>query len=102
MLKSLVFSAPVAGLLMTAASAMPITMPIANPAAKPVAPQSDVIAVAGGCGIGWHRGPYGVCVRNRAPYYYGPHAYYVPPPPPPPRRCWWVTRPYGQERICTW
>lgn len=92
MLKSLVLSAPVAGLMMSAASAMPT--------AKPVTPQSDVITVAGGCGVGWHRGPYGVCVRNRAPYYYGPYVYYAPPPPP--RRCWWVTRPYGQERICTW
>lgn len=98
MLKSLVLSASVGGLLMSAASAMPVTMPVT----KPVAPQSDVISVAGGCGVGWHRGPYGVCVRNRAPYYYGPYVYYVPPPPPPPRRCWWVTRPYGQERICTW
>lgn len=92
MFKSLVLSAPVAGLLMSTASAMPVT--------KPATPQSDVIAIAGGCGVGWHRGPYGVCVRNRAPYYYGPYVYYAPPPPP--RRCWWVTRPYGQERICTW
>ncbi len=98
MLKSLVLSAPVAGLLMSAANAMPI----ANPASRTVTSLSDVIAVAGGCGAGWHRGPYGVCVRNRAPYYYGPYVYYAPPPPPPPRRCWWVTRPYGQERICTW
>ena len=22
---------------------------------------------AGGCGPGWHRGPYGHCVRNRGP-----------------------------------
>lgn len=98
MLKSLVLSVLVAGLLMSAASAMPVTLPVT----KPIASQSDVIAVAGGCGAGWHRGPYGVCVRNRAPYYYGPYVYYAPPPPPPPRRCWWVTRPYGQERICTW
>jgi len=96
MFKSLVLSAPVAGLLMSAASAMPIAMP----AAKPAAAQSDVITVAGGCGIGWHRGPYGVCVRNRAPYYYAPPVYYAPPPPP--RRCWWVNRPYGKERVCSW
>ena len=102
MLKSLVLSAPVAGLLMSAASAMPGAIPATLSAAKPAPSQSDVITVAGGCGVGWHRGPYGVCVRNRAPYYYGPYVYYAPPPPPPPRRCWWVTRPYGQERICTW
>lgn len=26
----------------------------------------DVIQVAGGCGPGWHRGPYGGCRRNWA------------------------------------
>ena len=26
----------------------------------------DVIAVAGGCGPGWHRRPYGGCLRNYA------------------------------------
>lgn len=26
----------------------------------------DVIQVAGGCGPGWHRGPYGGCLRNYA------------------------------------
>jgi hypothetical protein len=25
---------------------------------------SQVIHVAGGCGRGWHRGPYGHCRRN--------------------------------------
>jgi hypothetical protein len=38
--------------------------------AMPLAPLSpadnDVIAVAGGCGPGWHRGPYGGCLRNFA------------------------------------
>lgn len=34
--------------------------------AMPLAPMSDqasseVIRVAGGCGFGWHRGPYGGC-----------------------------------------
>ena len=27
---------------------------------------ADVIEVAGGCGPGWHRGPYGGCRRNYA------------------------------------
>jgi hypothetical protein len=36
------------------AQAMPLG-PIAAP------PTDDVIAVAGGCGAGWHRGPYGGC-----------------------------------------
>ena len=40
-------------------------------AAMPVAPisgsvRADVIEVAGGCGQGWHRGPYGGCRRNYA------------------------------------
>jgi hypothetical protein len=41
------------------------------------------------CGLGFHRGPYGYCVRNGVPYYG-----YVPPPLPlvvgVPRAC-----PYG-------
>jgi hypothetical protein len=34
----------------------------------PLAPSqsSDVIAVAGGCGPGFHRGPYGGCLQNYA------------------------------------
>ena len=27
---------------------------------------TDIIRVAGGCGPGWHRGPYGGCLRNFA------------------------------------
>ena len=38
-------------------------MPMAPPAP---ATNSDVIEVAGGCGSGWHRGPYGGCRRNYA------------------------------------
>jgi hypothetical protein len=38
--------------------------------ATPLAPissqESNVIRVAGGCGPGWHRGPYGGCLRNFA------------------------------------
>jgi hypothetical protein len=39
--------------------------------AMPLAPfgagaNGDVIAVAGGCGDGWHRGPNGGCLRNFA------------------------------------
>ena len=30
------------------------------------APNANVIRVAGGCGPGWHRGPYGGCLRNYA------------------------------------
>jgi hypothetical protein len=38
----------------------------AMPLGAPANGNSDVIAVAGGCGIGWHRGPYGGCRRNYA------------------------------------
>jgi hypothetical protein len=41
------------------ANAMPLA-PLAP------APGADVIEVAGGCGPGWHRGPYGGCRRNYA------------------------------------
>ena len=54
--------------------------------AAPVAPvqSSDiVIQVAGGCGPGWHRGPYGGCRRNWAgpavPYGACPRGYHRGP-----------------------
>lgn len=31
---------------------------------SPVNPSDIVIQIAGGCGPGWHRGPYGGCRRN--------------------------------------
>jgi hypothetical protein len=41
------------------AQAMPLAQvyPTAN---------ANIIQVAGGCGPGWHRGPYGGCLRNFA------------------------------------
>jgi hypothetical protein len=47
------------GILASGANALPLA---------PMAPGSDsnVIAVAGGCGAGWHRGPYGGCLKNYA------------------------------------
>ena len=54
--------------------------------------KSDVILVAGGCGVGFHRGPYGYCVPNgpvAPPVAVGPRAcppgYYLGPHG---RRCW--------------
>ncbi|MBY0382111.1 MAG: hypothetical protein K2W78_09370 [Xanthobacteraceae bacterium] len=44
---------------MTAANAMPL--------APSTPSNTDVIKVAGGCGPGFHRGPYGGCVPNRGP-----------------------------------
>ena len=53
----LIATAFVHGTLISGANALPLT---------PVAPASasDVITVAGGCGAGWLRGPYGGCRRN--------------------------------------
>ncbi len=54
----LIAAAVLLGALTGAADAMPLA---------PFAPAAgDVIAVAGGCGPGWHRGPYGGCLRNFA------------------------------------
>jgi len=53
-------AALLAGTLLTAAGAH--AMPLAPLAPTP----ADVIEVAGGCGPGWHRGPYGGCRRNYA------------------------------------
>lgn len=51
---------------------------------------ADVIQVAGGCGRGFHRGPYGGCRANRG---------VVVVRPPVVRRC----RFYGPNRVCrTW
>lgn len=47
------------GTIAGAAQAMPLA-PVGT------APNADVIQVAGGCGVGWHRGPYGGCRRNYA------------------------------------
>lgn len=40
-----------------AVNAMPLT---------PLVARSEIIAIAGGCGAGWHRGPFGGCRRNFA------------------------------------
>ncbi len=55
----LIATAFVFGMMVGGANAMPMA---------PLAPatNSDVIEVAGGCGRGWHRGPYGGCRRNYA------------------------------------
>jgi hypothetical protein len=50
---------------------------------------------AGGCGPGWHRGPYGGCQPNRGAVYVAPRPIVVARPPvvvvrPGPRVC-----PYG-------
>ena len=53
----------------------------------PVSPSDDiVIQVAGGCGPGWHRGPYGGCRQN----YANPAAHACPRG--------WYAGPYGRCR----
>jgi hypothetical protein len=47
------------GTLMSAGAAYAMPLP-------PLAPETDVIKVAGGCGPGFHRGPYGGCRQNYA------------------------------------
>lgn len=60
--------------------------------ALPLAPLGSeqplvVTPVAGGCGPGWHRGPWGGCRRN-----WGPVG----------RRCWFRPTPWGPRRVCRW
>ncbi len=70
-----------------------------NAEALPVSPRSqatasDLIKVRGFCGLGFHRGYYGGCVRNGVPYgYVAPVvvAPYAPPVVVAPR----VVCPYG-------
>ncbi len=59
MMRTLLAVAFSLGAITGAAQAMPLA-PVAT------SPSGDVIAVAGGCGAGWHRGPYGGCLRNYA------------------------------------
>jgi len=73
------------GLFANATQAMPV--------ARDQAPASMVTTIAGGCGLGFHRGPYGGCRANGyyggvyygapgpvvvAPVYGGPGGYYGP------------------------
>ena len=79
-------SALLGGLLAATFAAGAQALP-ANPAAVQAA-NHDITQVRGLCGIGFHRGPYGYCVRNGvypypAPVYGAP--VYVPPPVVVPR-----------------
>ena len=77
--------------------------------AMPFAPADQAPSVitltAGGCGIGFHRGPWGGCRPNGGYYGYRPYAYgYRPyaygygyrPYGVYGRRCWWR----GGVRVC--
>jgi len=58
----------------SAAQAMPLSSKVGDVSSPPV------VLVAGGCGVGYHRGPYGGCRPNVGP---GP-AVVVPVPAPVP------------------
>jgi hypothetical protein len=75
------------GLAAASADAMPF---------PPLADQtpSAITLTAGGCGIGFHRGPYGGCRPNGGAYAYGYHPYAAPYAYG--RRCWWR----GGVRVC--
>jgi hypothetical protein len=75
----LIAAAFLLGTIASSANAMPQApaAPMQNP---------DIIEVAGGCGPGWHRGPYGGCRRN----YANPAAHACP-------RGWYLGR-YGRCR----
>jgi len=59
MMRTLFAAAVALGTITGVAQAMPLA-PLGASA------NGDVIAVTGGCGRGWHRGPYGGCLRNYA------------------------------------
>lgn len=72
------------GLALAAGMAMFASQASAAPIA-PVGDNGPIVLVSGGCGPGWHRGPYGRCRPN----FYGP------------RRCYWVRGPWGRpHRVC--
>lgn len=84
------------------AASLAVCASLAGPAhaftlpAPPTIGDESVIRVAGGCGLGWHRGPWGGCRPNHygayRPYAYaGPHG-----------ACWWRATPYGSRRVCAW
>lgn len=64
--------------------------------------------VAQGCGLGFHRGPWGGCRPNGVvvvpgPVVVAPGPVVVAPAPVvvvPATRCWWRSGPYGAVRVC--
>jgi hypothetical protein len=49
-----------------------------SPSRLPVA-APEMVPVRGFCGLGFHRGPYGYCVRNGVPYGYVAPVVVAPP-----------------------
>ena len=96
-MKALVFGAALGlATLVGAAQAMPV---------GPVAAGDDaaLTLVAGGCGPGFHRGPWGGCRPNFGPRrFYGPRPFYGPGRFAGPR-CIVRRGPWGGvRRVCRW
>jgi len=64
-----------------AAALLAVGRAMAMPLAPPSPAPADVIEVAGGCRLGWQRGPYGGCRRNYAqPWLHScPRGWYLGP-----------------------
>jgi len=85
-MRKLLLTLSSAGALVMAASASQ-AMPLSNAVDGLSSP--PIVLTAGGCGIGFHRGPYGGCRPNgvwRGPYWRGPGWHYY-------NGCW--RGPYG-------
>ena len=73
------------GVALVAGTALFATQAFAAPIAPFEHGDGQLVLVAGGCGPGWHRGPYGGCRPN-----------FVAP-----RRCGWMRGPWGRpHRVC--
>jgi len=86
-MRTLVFAAGLGGMMATAplqAQALPVS------SADFLGASSEVTRIAGGCGPGWHRGPFGYCRRNWGPL----PGYGV--------RCWFQPSPWGLRKVCGW
>jgi hypothetical protein len=86
MLRKLSLAATVAllsGLSIAGASAMPLG-PTDQPSATEQTGNPNLVLVAEGCGIGFHRGPWGGCRPNISPAW----------------PCHWVRTPWGPRRVC--
>jgi hypothetical protein len=73
-----------AGVAISVVSLAAQAMPVGAPA--PQTSSGDITLVAGGCGPGFHRGPYGGCRPNGGPVLV--------------RRCVWRMTPMGRRRFC--
>jgi hypothetical protein len=93
----LVAAALAVSAMLAGPAAQAFTLP-AQPAAIQEAAQENVVRVAGGCGLGWHRGPWGGCRSN----YYGTYRPYAYAAPGYAGGCWWRATPYGTQRVCAW